>query len=110
VGSFKIYQKSLKNEAKEFIKHFLIKAFLCKILVRHVERGGRGADTRENNQGMWTHNNLHPYSGLFCKFLFCLSAGEFLKRYFKFIHRICYLQFFHYELQIRICKTAFMQH
>jgi hypothetical protein len=41
MGSFKIYQKSLKNEAKEFIKHFLIKAFLCKILVRYVKGGTR---------------------------------------------------------------------
>lgn len=41
-GSFRIYQKSLKTEAKEFIKHFLIKAFLCKFPVRHVKKeGGR---------------------------------------------------------------------
>jgi hypothetical protein len=47
-----LYEKSLKNEAEEFIIHFLIKAFLCKILVRHVKRGKNSADTRGNNQGM----------------------------------------------------------
>jgi hypothetical protein len=48
-----LHEKSLKNGAKEFIKHFLIKAFLCKFLVRHVKRRARNiADTRGNNQEM----------------------------------------------------------
>jgi hypothetical protein len=46
-GSFKIYQNSLKNGAKEFIKHFLIKAFLRTFLVRHVKKEGERAHIQD---------------------------------------------------------------
>jgi len=60
-----LYQESLKNEAEEFIKHFLIKAFLCEILIRHMETQREDADTRLSYQGMWTRNTSQPQSELF---------------------------------------------